>query len=112
MYQTVLATFFLVLAVLLTDEDCYFPLRSDDALQYGEVDIMFPTCFEDLRYAYAGLLGQHHPQGTRHDALTSQQQFFADYSSATDKERATCGDGYNPILQDFANAAFLTTQVT
>ena len=70
---------------------------------WGEVDIMFPTDFGQLQRTYRTIWEKYN-KGEININVLSQQQFYREYAGQSDVIDSTCGDGYNPILQDFANA--------
>lgn len=83
-----------------------------ESAPFGSVDIMFPTNFESLSHAHTVLseieASQHMSQwpSFRRDVLT-QHKFFKKFARQEDVVNTTCLDGYNPVLQDFKNTAYL-----
>lgn len=77
---------------------------------FGEVDIMFPTNFHNVADAHSTLLDSISKSPYHLSCrVVSQSEFFSQFSSTNGFAQSTCRDGYNPILQDFENTAFLLT---
>ena len=72
----------------------------EDAPQ-GEIDVLFPTDFEALKVAYESL--------TRRIATTVSHRKFIEMYGQDIMNGCKCQDGYNPMLEEFGNAAVLTS---
>lgn len=80
---------------------------------FGSVDIMFPTDFKSFSHAHTVLLSELNPlrkisrrPSFRRDIVT-HENFFREFAPQNDVVNTTCRDGYNPVLQDFRNTAYL-----
>lgn len=67
-------------------------------VQPGIADIFFPSDFELLRMLYT--------QCTGRKAVHMKSQIFFEKWGA-EKEERKCRDGYDPLIQDYSNTAFL-----
>lgn len=74
-------------------------LEGDYLLSPGECDVMFPTHFASLAALYAALTG-------RAAVPVRAAQFMARHA---DLAATTAEDGYNPLVEDFANVQILVT---
>ena len=68
-------------------------------VQPGVADIFFPSDFELLKILYT--------QTTGRDALHMKSQAFFEVWGSIEKEERRCKDGYDPLIQDYSNTAFL-----
>ncbi|CAN0014794.1 unnamed protein product, partial [Phaeothamnion confervicola] len=68
----------------------------------GSADILFPTDFPRLARMYAAACGRP-PTAVR---VMKQREFVQRHGGAVLDRTRTAG-GYNPLLEDFSNAAFL-----
>lgn len=75
---------------------------------FGEVDIMFPTDFYALEQAFWRAAG---PKSFGQSEILKQSRFFAKFGDASDVQKTTCMDGYNPVLNEFSNASVLTVDL-
>lgn len=75
---------------------------------FGEVDIMFPTDFYALEQAFWRAAG---PKSFGRSEILKQSRFFAKFGDASDVQKTTCMDGYNPVLNEFSNASVLTVDL-
>lgn len=80
----------------------------DDVLRapFGMVDVMFPTDFPALITAHTDI-AKGLNVGEFERRFVKQAEFFREFATADDVQKATCKDGYSPVLQDFENAAVL-----
>mmetsp|Transcript_13593 Transcript_13593/g.22399 ORF Transcript_13593/g.22399 Transcript_13593/m.22399 type:complete len:295 (+) Transcript_13593:1392-2276(+) len=67
----------------------------------GTCDIFFPTDFGQLKRVYDRATG-----GRKKSSVASTCEFMVKHAE-TELEGTRCRDGYNPMVDDFANTAFL-----
>lgn len=74
---------------------------------FGQVDIMFPTDFHRLSHAHSALTNLHNGDDMQFQRqVISQANFFKSFATTDGLADTRCADGYNPLLNDFENAAF------
>lgn len=79
---------------------------------FGQVDIMFPSDFFALADAHRSLVDSHLETNSAFNrSIISQSEFFTQFTTTSGISKTMCCDGYNPVLHDFNNTAFLLIDV-
>lgn len=80
--------------------------ESVEGAPFGTVDIMFPTRFDWLVRGHERLVERKAQTKRFERAVLSQRDMFEEFCADGDRSSTRCQDGYNPVLEDFANAKF------